>query len=655
MKKDRHKKKTGIIEETFADFKARDFFIFIMLVFIIGIIPLIVRYVKLPTNPDELQLIKSINFDEGSDDLFAYYKSGCLIAAAVLLCFFYIYRYFTSNMSFKWKTAVKNPVVIAFGIYIFTAVLSVALSQFKHTSIYGISQRYEGIFALLTYMVIFYAVFDFVKSRFRAKLVLCILLTSSFIISLIGLSQFFGRDVFAGYYTNTELAKGFPQGLLAPFVLGGTEPDSTMSYYNIVKEYGGDLAPAFKDIYATLYNPNCAGLYAAMLASLFLFTGLYWPKGKKFKYVLLSMSALLCFIMVGAKSSGGLLGFAVAIVIGLVLSIVHFLRRQANANPTSETGYASMTAKGLGFAAAIICAAVIILFVPPVRNNLETMVYKFYAYTNPENTFFLQDLRIEDQTVEIETKSGSLTIDSSRGIGDLVFYDPDGSPLTYIETAMPDRQNPVDYYKSSAFGDVLVQRILNKASIQFSGEIFLFSVDENNRITALNNRDKPVDISMEVPSIGFEGYELFASGRGYIWSRSLPLVFDNLVLGSGPDTYALAFPQNDIVGKLRYLGNPYITVDKPHNYYLQVCVNTGLVSLLALLFIFAAYVFRTIFSLIKAPDENFGLRLGLLAGICSYLVSSLATDSTVSVSPVFWAILGLGYGVEALSKKAGGL
>ena len=89
---------------------------------------------------------------------------------------------------------------------------------------------------------------------------------------------------------------------------------------------------------------------------------------------------------------------------------------------------------------------------------------------------------------------------------------------------------------------------------------------------------------------GFEGKEKLGSSRGYIWSRSLPLLKNTLFLGFGPDTFPVYFPQHDYFAKMIFLGNPYNIVDKPHNVYLQTAINTGLISLIALLAMFGIYL-----------------------------------------------------------------
>jgi O-antigen ligase len=187
--------------------------------------------------------------------------------------------------------------------------------------------------------------------------------------------------------------------------------------------------------------------------------------------------------------------------------------------------------------------------------------------------------------------------------------------------------------------------------------VMVFALGEKGEPIPLTILNEPVDLDREVPSIGFDGLEHWGSGRGYIWSRSLPIALSRPVIGTGPDTYALVFPQDDVVGKLKFMANPYIVVDKPHNMYLQMAINTGILSLLAYLAIFTIYLKDALPQAAKgiAPGEEpwaHALRLGILVGMFGYMASALSTDSTVSVSPVFWVVLGLGF---ALSIRAKGL
>ena len=123
-------------------------------------------------------------------------------------------------------------------------------------------------------------------------------------------------------------------------------------------------------------------------------------------------------------------------------------------------------------------------------------------------------------------------------------------------------------------------------------------------------------------------------------------------MGYGPETFPLAFPQNDYVGKYRAYVTTNMMVDKPHNLYLQIAISTGLISLL----VFGALVFnnfRGVFRIsqmrkrILDLEEDYAqvLLYGFTVSIFSFLVTSFFADSNVHVSIVFWVILGLSYSI----------
>ena len=55
----------------------------------------------------------------------------------------------------------------------------------------------------------------------------------------------------------------------------------------------------------------------------------------------------------------------------------------------------------------------------------------------------------------------------------------------------------------------------------------------------------------------------------------------------------------------------------------------------------------------KTKDEpmfSYKMRLGLLAGVSAFCISSMSTDSTIGSTGVFFVLLGLGYGMNAILK-----
>lgn len=117
------------------------------------------------------------------------------------------------------------------------------------------------------------------------------------------------------------------------------------------------------------------------------------------------------------------------------------------------------------------------------------------------------------------------------------------------------------------------------------------------------------------------------SGRCFIWAETLPMLKHHWLVGSGPGAFAIDFANNT-------KGNPSsvfsgVIVDRPHNMYLNIWYSTGFLSLLIWLYI-------TIDFFINCGDK--AMRLGVLG----FLIADLFTDSVVSVTPFFMAMLGAG-------------
>ena len=144
-----------------------------------------------------------------------------------------------------------------------------------------------------------------------------------------------------------------------------------------------------------------------------------------------------------------------------------------------------------------------------------------------------------------------------------------------------------------------------------------------------------------------QGYEAVASGRGYSFGRSIPLLLKYFFVGSGPDTFAITFPQNDYVARHKSgFGNIIFT--RPHNFYLQMGVQTGTMSLILFLAFYFIYFGgccrRYFFRKFTKLEEWIGLSI-FLATI-GFMVAGFANDSLIVVSPMFYVLLGVGVAVN---------
>jgi len=160
----------------------------------------------------------------------------------------------------------------------------------------------------------------------------------------------------------------------------------------------------------------------------------------------------------------------------------------------------------------------------------------------------------------------------------------------------------------------------------------------------------------KVESMGFEDNQGFATYRGYIWSRTLPLLKDTLLLGKGADTYAIYFPQDDYAGRYNigyYKDTQNTIIDKPHNMYLGWAVNTGVVSMIALVAVFVIYLIESIKVYRKHTYEGFidYIGMGIFIAIVGFMVSGLVNDTTIQMMPLVYVFLGMGFAINHMLKE----
>jgi xanthine/uracil permease len=85
--------------------------------------------------------------------------------------------------------------------------------------------------------------------------------------------------------------------------------------------------------------------------------------------------------------------------------------------------------------------------------------------------------------------------------------------------------------------------------------------------------------------------------------------------------------------------------------YLQIGINTGVISLVLTLAVFVLFIWQSL-GVIKSKNSVLtAIRLGILGGCVAYMVAGLTTDSVVSVAPVFWVMLGTGFGLGYAEKS----
>jgi hypothetical protein len=250
-------------------------------------------------------------------------------------------------------------------------------------------------------------------------------------------------------------------------------------------------------------------------------------------------------------------------------------------------------------------------------------------------------VRIDPAAIHLKTPNGALLIRYEAA--NLSIFDEERlQPLAIVREPRTNRVR-IDDTRFSQFVCTL-GRIGGKPAFVMRQDDYVLNfllLDSGIRLALKTGRPLTYE---KVETFGFEGRETLGSGRGYIWSRSLPLLKRTLLTGYGPDTFAMVFPQQDLVGKFRVYGTTDMVVDKVHNSFLQTALNTGVLSalLLATLFLWYLVTSAQIYFGGHLPDAGHIVGLACFAGVAGYLGASLFNDSVVGVAPVFWALLGLG-------------
>jgi len=507
---------------------------------------------------------------------------------------------------------------IPVGVYSLLAFLSAALSEYKHVAFFGILERYEGVFVLLSYSAILFLSMNIFRHERSIKILFGCLLASSAIISTIGIFQYFGNDLF-----QTE----FFQKLILP-----QELENEIGGFNLKMNAG--------TVFSTLYNPNYVGSYMAMLMPVILVL-MVWVKKLVHKLILAVLLALSVISLIGSDSRAGLVGVGLSLIILAVM-------------------YRRKIFKYKWFALASVAAVCIGLAVfnfatgGSVVNRISRMLtlenkgdYNEQLAALNKTLTGLTDVRMDDDKTEIMTEKGTLCIMVKDG--ELGLYDENGQPVT------TDYDGSTARITDTRFNNMYINvRPEEGMLIIFYNDYQLMNIIlTNNGLRSTSNRWLIYRDGREIESIGFKGREAFGSNRGYIWSRTLPLLKDTIFIGKGPDTFALYFPQYDFLNKLKLYQTGSIFVDKAHNMYLQTALNTGVLSLLAMLALFVMYVISSIKVYWKSDFSSFLHAAGLacFTAFCGYAAAGLFNDSTIAVAPVFWVLMGLGLGINLMLEK----
>ena len=591
-----------------------NWYLLLPLMFLLAVVPLIVYLKVIPLSGAAFDFW---NGQKENLDFFSYYKMVWIIISSIasvgvlaLVITFYGFEKLRGSYYY-----------IPIGIYAFFVILSTEFSQYSDIALMGFTDRYEGMYVLLAYMVVLFVTMNLVNKEQHIKVLLGALFMGAIIIGIIGVFQYIGYDFFQTTFGKSLILPAENQQMAANLKF------SFPKYW----------------IYGTLYHADYVGSYMAMLFPL-TFTMLILTKRSWLKALFAAISLLMAVNWLGCNSRAGMFGAGLALVILMIMMNKYIIRNWKYF--LSGLVILSLLVFGLNYVTKGYFAS----RVGSLFSDAAKITGSSTGKDDSKASSLLQGLDIKGNKATLVTPTETLKFEVNGG--QITFKDKDDRPIAMKLDQSTGKINLQDNrYKDYN----LIQGQINKIDALHLEKGILklnFSL-ANNQVALLNGKSQVVNIQ-PVEKWGFEGKELLGSSRGYIWSRSIPLLKNTTFVGYGPDTFAIYFPQNDFMGKFyAYYGDMWQLVDKPHDLYLQVALNTGIISLLALLSLFIAYLIKSSRLYFSNDYDDFVSRagVGIFVAVCGYLGAAFFNDSIVSVAPVFWVLLGLGISINYMVEQ----
>lgn len=590
---------------------------------ILTIVPLIVRMRQSDPGQDTLELYGS----SATSDLFTQNKQIALIffSAITLIIAIVCFKKF-----YEKKDKLINAIIICALIFLGFTFLSALFSKYRHIAFWGIYDRSEGFITTACYILLFiYSIYTF-KNTNQFKFILVPILILVYINGFLGLFQYFGYDLI-----KTSLG-----GLIAIPHSYGIDPSKLTLAYDSGRIYG------------TLYHYNYVGSFTALVLPI-LFGASVIEDDVILKLLSMLGSLVGLWLLFGSTSRAGLIGFT-AIIIFACIFFGKLLLKKKKVILIIVACLAVFTV-GLNFATK----GKIFNRIPSLVSDAVSL-FKSNSDFDYKNYIPIQNLQTVDGNIVITVPNDTLTISYQND--DYVFTNSKNESVNYTPS-FNSKIKAYDYttdnnnfsnisfrsgkVKSKSKNDGLML-ILNGTSNEF-----MFIVNDDNSMNLINPKTLE-EYELESPEvIGFKGKEKLASSRGYIWGRSIPLLKNTLILGTGPDTFSFYFPQNDKLGILYAYGTTNMIISKAHNLFLQLGINNGVIALLGFLGVIILYLIDSfkLYALKNKYSEKQILGAILCLSIIGYLFTGLFNDSVICVAPIFWIILGVGLAVNFINKK----
>lgn len=570
------------------------------------IIPIVVK-VKFFPNP--LTDYSWYSSEASLADFFLYYKSMLITITGVLMIAMLCWQ--ISKM--RRKDTLINAdtrIFIPIMIYLVLVILSSLFSKYGYFCVHGMPDQFETVWNLIAYVVaLFYCYYLIVYQDSDAP-ILGLICIGATLVGIICVLQYFKLDIYRLIYAGDGYTFTFAEGV----------------------------------VYGPFYNINYVGYYTLLFVPLFVLLLLLYPN-VKVKIASAILAVLLIISMIGAGSITA--EFAIAAV--AVFAILFVLLKNVKVKKILWLPVVAILIGG---------ACVCILAAPRIGAYIQA--------SNTEKTD-LENIYTNDDNVEIDYKGQQLYIQMWQGEDDVITFTL--RDQNQAEIGIEYAYSEEGYYYYNILDERFADITITPAVISEDPEVYGFMVLIDDKSWCFTNQmtddgtyyyytdlGKITKLTEDNVSEDFGplvSVSSLANGRGYIWNKTIAILKNYIFLGAGADTYALVYPNDDFVDKYNN-GYNNLILTKPHNMYLQIAVQTGVLSLICFLVFYLWYFISSVRIYFKQRLDNLLTITGfaIMLGTMGYMISGLANDSTVTISPLYWALMGMGIGINHRIKNA---
>lgn len=569
----------------------------IPIILLMGFVPLIVHMYEYNTKLSQFDWFP--NNSESQSDFFFAWKMIAIIILGLVMIAIMAYRYFKKKEKLRFENS-----FYMLGFYAMFVAMAALFSTHKYWVVRGMHALFEPVWVVFVYLLLCYYTYNYVREEKQVKFVLQISGVGMAIVTLIGVFQYWGYDFF-----KTEFGKR---------IITNT------SFWNQLENLQFKMAD--RTAYTTLYNPNFLSFYFGMLiplvACLIIATKKIWQK------LLLVVAEILCIICL--KGSGSDSGW-MAIGIGVVILILVLASRHK---------------KVFCAVFAVIILGGFVMITVGTKTGIGSRIKDAVVGTYHMNDrYLLRDIHIEEDSAVLNIGGNDLHIAYTveDGQAQPACWDENGNQLNLIALGDDNNNYQID---DSRFADIYIQPILLGDDVPAVMAIidnitWRFVNIEGDGYYYCNAAGKLVRPE-KVKSVDWFKEDAM-SNRGHIWNMTIPLLGKHIFIGSGANTYAVEYPQDDYIGQECIYGANSFQI-KAHSWYLQQWVETGLLGTIILLVFLGWYVVQSVRIYRRADlhESVSWIGFGLFAAALVYMIAGVANDSNVCTDPVFWGMLGLG-------------